>query len=157
MLVQNLTVGGPPVIAGHGTQQVVLAIIRATEYARVAPSSQTLDGDGGFPSSMPMGSASEWDVFQAHDEAVPMAIHGAEPWRAQMRHYVLVYRFTNYVGWPTRREDLAAQCFQQRLRIADFIRTTVAASSPRLAKKLITRMDEDAELAIEQLLVRWSS
>lgn len=123
------------------SEQLVLANIRTLEHTRTAPSSQALARFSPLPPAYAWNATSAWDLRQAHDPSTAWDEHGAEPWRTELRHYQLAYNTVlNFVYADVHRE-LSVSLVKHRQRIADSISTSVAATNPTLAARLLVKMD----------------
>ncbi|GAA5903809.1 hypothetical protein JCM8208_006585 [Rhodotorula glutinis] len=90
----------------------------------------------------------EWDIASARDKSAPWDEHGDEPWRTEMRHLVLMHRAVMALGTAASgANDMVAALKQHRARLLACVRTSVAASSPKLAGELGQTMENAERMA----------
>jgi len=148
LMIDGVTAGRFPISAANFMrQQLLVATVRMLEHARRAslPTSvETLDTFRQRKLTSVWGAASDWDVNGAFDDSTTWEEHGTEPWRAKARHYVLMIRLVLLLCG--RRSELEASLAAHRARLADYVRTAVAASSPKLAAELLVMMEKQERI-----------
>ncbi|GAA5848391.1 hypothetical protein JCM9279_006551 [Rhodotorula babjevae] len=127
--------------------QLVLTGIRALEHARTASSTESLRRGDPLARSYAWNAASHWDVYDAHDPLTTEGVeHGAESWRTELRHYVLAFYTVLSIVYADHHGDASISFLKHRQRIASSIRTSVAATNPMLAAKLL-KLEQDVDQA----------